>query len=112
MFFGCNERGLASKRSGGTGEKPIAVSSNKIAAEKISIGAGLRTVQRTYFRTSSKSQSCCCTGILPVGPVGVSPDRKSTRLNSSHVAISYAVFCLKKKKSTNDTNVSIAASNM
>src|SRR5690625_4916161 len=28
-------------------------------------------------------------------------DRKSTRLNSSHVAISYAVFCLKKKKITN-----------
>src|SRR5439155_22230628 len=27
-----------------------------------------------------------------------SEDRKSTRLNSSHVAISYAVFCLKKKK--------------
>src|SRR5690625_6781726 len=27
-------------------------------------------------------------------------DRKSTRLNSSHVAISYAVFCLKKKKIT------------
>src|SRR5439155_17119712 len=29
---------------------------------------------------------------------GYSEDRKSTRLNSSHVAISYAVFCLKKKK--------------
>src|SRR5207253_10757375 len=29
---------------------------------------------------------------------GVAVDRKSTRLNSSHVAISYAVFCLKKKK--------------
>src|SRR5690606_40169303 len=28
-------------------------------------------------------------------------DRKSTRLNSSHVKISYAVFCLKKKKNTN-----------
>src|SRR5690625_6533452 len=28
-------------------------------------------------------------------------DRKSTRLNSSHVAISYAVYCLKKKKNTN-----------
>src|SRR5436309_8620677 len=28
-------------------------------------------------------------------------DRKSTRLNSSHVKISYAVFCLKKKKTTN-----------
>src|SRR5256885_2981113 len=28
----------------------------------------------------------------------VLPDRKSTRLNSSHLVISYAVFCLKKKK--------------
>src|SRR5438477_9048830 len=32
----------------------------------------------------------------------VKPDRKSTRLNSSHMSISYAVFCLKKKK--NNTN--------
>src|SRR5690606_41829235 len=31
-------------------------------------------------------------------PLGVGLDRKSTRLNSSHVKISYAVFCLKKKK--------------
>src|SRR5439155_11167501 len=31
-------------------------------------------------------------------------DRKSTRLNSSHVAISYAVFCLKKKKRTKYSN--------
>src|SRR5256885_13022855 len=29
---------------------------------------------------------------------GRGPDRKSTRLNSSHLVISYAVFCLKKKK--------------
>src|SRR5207249_10194606 len=31
-------------------------------------------------------------------------DRKSTRLNSSHVSISYAVFCLKKKKKKNNQN--------
>src|SRR5699024_12401488 len=31
-------------------------------------------------------------------------DRKSTRLNSSHVSISYAVFCLKKKKETKTTH--------
>src|SRR5690625_6429816 len=31
-------------------------------------------------------------------------DRKSTRLNSSHVAISYAVFCLKKKKNNISSN--------
>src|SRR5438067_9320298 len=30
-------------------------------------------------------------------------DRKSTRLNSSHVSISYAVFCLKKKKTKKNT---------
>src|SRR5438132_9124009 len=37
----------------------------------------------------------------PVGTLGSSSrqqDRKSTRLNSSHTVISYAVFCLKKKK--------------
>src|SRR5689334_24000976 len=32
------------------------------------------------------------------GRMKQSPDRKSTRLNSSHSSISYAVFCLKKKK--------------
>src|SRR5438874_10710657 len=32
-------------------------------------------------------------------------DRKSTRLNSSHVEISYAVFCLKKKKDSQFTHV-------
>src|SRR5207249_11499262 len=31
-------------------------------------------------------------------------DRKSTRLNSSHVSISYAVFCLKKKKQSTDNS--------
>src|SRR5256885_8053861 len=31
-------------------------------------------------------------------------DRKSTRLNSSHLVISYAVFCLKKKKKNNNKN--------
>src|SRR3712207_8668196 len=36
-------------------------------------------------------------GVLVSGPSG---DRKSTRLNSSHANISYAVFCLKKKKTT------------
>src|SRR2546429_1774436 len=32
-------------------------------------------------------------------------DRKSTRLNSSHGYISYAVFCLKKKKKSNETSI-------
>src|SRR5260221_2962762 len=35
----------------------------------------------------------------------ISADRKSTRLNSSHTVISYAVFCLKKKKKTHQNPV-------
>src|SRR3712207_7374249 len=38
------------------------------------------------------------TGGVAVHLVGGTADRKSTRLNSSHANISYAVFCLKKKK--------------
>src|SRR5207253_6257932 len=38
-------------------------------------------------------RKCGASDLIPGSP----SDRKSTRLNSSHVAISYAVFCLKKK---------------
>src|SRR5256885_3269085 len=37
-------------------------------------------------------------GHLPPPAINDDQDRKSTRLNSSHLVISYAVFCLKKKK--------------
>src|SRR5438034_3722174 len=37
-------------------------------------------------------------------------DRKSTRLNSSHTVISYAVFCLKKKNNTTSTDTSVSGS--
>src|SRR5436190_17023661 len=37
-------------------------------------------------------------GVVPDRRSRRGPDRKSTRLNSSHTVISYAVFCLKKKK--------------
>src|SRR5690554_7420036 len=55
-------------------------------------------------------QDCgSCHGLRLTGGLGPAitpealagkPDRKSTRLNSSHVRISYAVFCLKKKKNS------------
>src|SRR5690606_40648237 len=54
-------------------------------------------------RRSRRSTTCCATKRAcprrPNRPSWLSPtsDRKSTRLNSSHVKISYAVFCLKKK---------------
>src|SRR5699024_11229097 len=60
------------------------------------------------LRPSLGESSACTTWTSPPdagGSVwGISPssDRKSTRLNSSHVSISYAVFCLKKKKNKLD----------
>src|SRR5690349_21948807 len=47
---------------------------------------------------SSTRNSPSMTGMRVPGRGDVREDRKSTRLNSSHVEISYAVFCLKKKK--------------
>src|SRR5258707_12377321 len=51
------------------------------------------TLFRSAFVFSGSVQGSCKTN----GP-WVGRDRKSTRLNSSHANISYAVFCLKKKK--------------
>src|SRR5437764_4409602 len=43
-------------------------------------------------------------GGTEVGTLLLGEDRKSTRLNSSHRCISYAVFCLKKKKQTGNSD--------
>src|SRR5215204_3128269 len=53
----------------------------------------------TLFRSGQRDPH---RSLRPVGPeLGQRrQDRKSTRLNSSHTVISYAVFCLKKKKNT------------
>src|SRR5438034_1877486 len=45
-------------------------------------------------------------GVIPE-VTGIAQDRKSTRLNSSHTVISYAVFCLKKKKNKKLLAISI-----
>src|SRR5947207_4509843 len=52
---------------------------------------------RVVFQRQSR-RSCSATNF---------PDRKSTRLNSSHTVISYAVFCLKKKKKINNNKTGI-----
>src|SRR5262245_64842721 len=52
----------------------------------------------TLFRSGVDQQRRCHDRGEHAGGVEVHGDRKSTRLNSSHLGISYAVFCLKKKK--------------
>src|SRR5437870_13536882 len=56
------------------------------------------TLFRSPHQSSERATDPLIRALARQYPVGA--DRKSTRLNSSHVAISYAVFCLKKKKTT------------
>src|SRR5690606_41197594 len=57
-----------------------------------SFGRGARTLGRAVLSTGGS------VGFGPARSESYGKDRKSTRLNSSHVKISYAVFCLKKTK--------------
>src|SRR5256885_11977764 len=68
------------------------------------------------YTTLFRSAGCAALGMAAAGLAGCaalqpSPgkdtDRKSTRLNSSHLVISYAVFCLKKKKTVPEPPVAI-----
>src|SRR2546430_11933930 len=67
---------------------------------------GVQTCALPISVRSRLSVTACCTGWATVtfggggGGGFAGSDRKSTRLNSSHSQISYAVFCLKKKKKT------------
>src|SRR2546430_3530824 len=67
------------------------------------------TLFRSRHRLCGKDRRGGRRGEQPAGAGGNAPtairpgDRKSTRLNSSHSQISYAVFCLKKKKKTINT---------
>src|SRR5438034_8828908 len=52
---------------------------------------------RQAFNYAVNKGAILSSVLFDLGTVVDSPDRKSTRLNSSHTVISYAVFCLKKK---------------
>src|SRR5476649_395121 len=52
----------------------------------------------TLFRSSRQRRSARYGAVKAVERWKAKTDRKSTRLNSSHTVISYAVFCLKKKR--------------
>src|SRR2546426_3723174 len=70
-------------------------------------GAHAVTTPRAFTRTTLWSLDVQVVTRSPTGaPLAsrATEDRKSTRLNSSHLVISYAVFCLKKKTERRHTN--------
>src|SRR5207249_7508277 len=79
------EVGVA-RRSGGQGRLTFGAA---CGSYERALGVRLGASAQFLLRPGERS------GIGPYGGLGL--DRKSTRLNSSHVSISYAVFCLKKK---------------
>src|SRR5690625_5847192 len=58
---------------------------------------------RRNHRTRNEPLAGDRSSAAPPNSIAGEEDRKSTRLNSSHVAISYAVFCLKKKSNARST---------
>src|SRR5690554_5339554 len=71
----------------------------------INVQTGCTVLNTTILCTTASITTSIAAGAassVPNSNVGITLDRKSTRLNSSHVRISYAVFCLKKKKKNND----------
>src|SRR5690625_5535499 len=81
--------------------KPLAESYGEVTygAEFLRWFAEEAVRQPGRFRHAPSAEEAVLTVARPVGPSLLITDRKSTRLNSSHVATSYAVFCLKKKNS-------------
>src|SRR2546426_2593086 len=67
-------------------------SSSPVPSRSRSTGSATR---RTGCAGRGRSRGSSANSPQGIGQVG---DRKSTRLNSSHLVISYAVFCLKKKR--------------
>src|SRR2546430_9172173 len=66
----------------------------------ISEGGSLTVVATALVETDSRMDDVIFEEFKGTGNAELRLDRKSTRLNSSHSQISYAVFCLKKKKKT------------
>src|SRR5690242_21045275 len=67
-------------------------------------GTDGETAQRGDMGAGAEGRAEVAAEGADIGPLAdhrLELDRKSTRLNSSHMSISYAVFCLKKKKQTN-----------
>src|SRR5256885_8511071 len=85
------------------------LSSNLASTKIVNVGGAIGTITGDHL-TAVTGKLGAPPAMIPLdltllvsGAAPETRDRKSTRLNSSHLVISYAVFCLKKKKKTEIT---------
>src|SRR5262245_29251283 len=103
VLAGTNGKCAAALQGGNVRRNYKAVTS-QIPATRVTLAtrtpltfAPLHTPLNERHRTEANMRSLTVVSLLLASTAGAI-DRKSTRLNSSHLGISYAVFCLKKKK--------------
>src|SRR3989454_1163484 len=82
----------------GRGRVFVGANVNRLHFETLR-GVSLNAIDMTFTHVNVTGPLCDS-----IQGTSCDPDRKSTRLNSSHLVISYAVFCLKKKKMRADEN--------
>src|SRR3712207_7205287 len=68
-------------------------------------GLGTESHDISFSKDGTRAYSAALSQGVVIDTTNPGRDRKSTRLNSSHANISYAVFCLKKKKITTYTHL-------
>src|SRR3712207_8141443 len=71
---------------------------DRLLSEQLYDGGWNCEAPQRSTKSSFNTTICVLEALLEYERASVARDRKSTRLNSSHANISYAVFCLKKKK--------------
>src|SRR5439155_15963896 len=99
-----NQPNLTGPPGRGSLRSELRTSSIDVATE-VAPGVSRSVTMRIPGNRSAASATSASKGPKTTRNCGMRIDRKSTRLNSSHVAISYAVFCLKKKKARNTSVV-------
>src|SRR5438552_13091845 len=94
------------RHAGWMGERVVAIHATGGAAQNRAILQVMADVHGAEVRQLAVAESAALGAALRAfhGEQVAQGDRKSTRLNSSHQIISYAVFCLKKKKKIKTNN--------
>src|SRR2546430_12079547 len=95
---------LSPSRSSNASCSPVDAPEGTIARPRIPVSSTQSTSTVGFPRESKTSLALIFWIRISIHQYHASRDRKSTRLNSSHSQISYAVFCLEKKKNAYDTD--------